>query len=94
MLTWINPRVIWGIKGLGIITIKYLAMLAGNANLVKADRHIRRFPEKILSRRTSAVEAEDILRDVAIELRILPKQLDNSIWHYQRELKAKKPRPT
>lgn len=72
------------IFGLGPTTIRYLAMLAGNEEFVKPDRHILRFLTKASGRTVNnPKEAEDLLREVARNLNITPSTLDNAIWRYQ-----------
>lgn len=75
------------------ISLKYFFMLAGNDNLIKPDRMIKRFLGNVLNREVKLEECQMILVDVSMELnrmgftKLTPKLLDNKIWVYQREVK-------
>ena len=77
------------------IMLKYLYMLAGDENMVKPDRMIRRF---VKNAGFSKIEDEDIVelfRGTVSELKgsypdLTPRALDSAIWLYQRKIKAEK----
>lgn len=75
------------------ISLKYFFMLAGNDNMVKADRMIIRFLSNILEREVKNEECLPLLVGVSKELNdigykcLTPKLLDNKIWLFQREVK-------
>ncbi|MCX7926971.1 MAG: hypothetical protein N2606_02405 [Candidatus Omnitrophica bacterium] len=71
------------IFGVGPTVVRYLAMLAGNEQFIKPDRHILNFLKQILERTLSPKEAEELLRQVAKNLNVTPRTLDNCIWRYQ-----------
>ena len=82
------------IHGQGKEVVRYFFMLCGDENFVKADIWILQFLSSILQRDVKDVEAEPLLKAVAIELRqensgITPRLLDNIIWQYQRSLGKK-----
>jgi hypothetical protein len=65
-------------------------ILAGNQNGVKADRMVIRFVGNALGVRNVAPElAEELVRNASTVLRaefptLVPSNLDNKIWNYQR----------
>ena len=73
-----------GIGGVAATTIKYLAMLAGNVDQVKPDRHIRNFVACILGHRVSSEEATSVLREEAQRTGRTPIEVDHSVWLFQR----------
>jgi hypothetical protein len=73
------------------ISLKYFLMLAGSDELIKPDRMILRFLEKISGENLSLNDCQMILTAVTAELKkdgfdITAKKLDNIIWNYQRNL--------
>lgn len=69
---------------------RYFLMLAGRDDLVKPDRMIFRFLERVLGRPVGADEAQAMLTAAARELDrefpgIRPRTLDNLIWRQERE---------
>ena len=76
------------ILGIGPVTVTYLAMLTGNETLVKVDIHVRRFMQRCLGRDADDREILEILREVARQLGVVPRMLDNCIWRYERRRKA------
>ena len=69
---------------------RYFLMLAGREDLVKPDRMIFRFLERVLGRPVGADEAQAMLTAAARELDhefpgIKPRTLDNLIWRQERE---------
>ncbi len=69
---------------------RYFLMLAGRDDLVKPDRMIFRFLERVLGRPVDPDEAEAMLTAAARELDpefpgIKPRTLDNLIWRQERE---------
>ncbi|MBL8803155.1 MAG: hypothetical protein JNN27_14215 [Planctomycetes bacterium] len=69
---------------------RYFLMLAGREDLVKPDRMIFRFLERVLGRPVGAGEAQAMLAAAAHELDrefpgIKPRTLDNLIWRQERE---------
>lgn len=77
------------------ISLKYFFMLAGNDNLIKPDRMIKRFLGNVLNREVKLEECQPLLVDVSNELnkmgftKLTPKLLDNKIWAYQKKIKEK-----
>lgn len=82
-----KPNGQYAVKGIGFDTWHYLFMLAGNADLVKPDVHIRAFVKQVLGYEPPRPQIVQILREAAKILGITPKQLDSSIWDYQRKNK-------
>ena len=73
------------------ISLTYFFMLAGSDDLIKPDRMIIRFLERISGENVSLSDCQNILAAVAKNLKkhgfdITPKKLDNLIWNYQRDL--------
>jgi len=69
---------------------RYFLMLAGREDLVKPDRMIFRFLERVVGRPVGADEAQAMLAAAARELDrefpgITPRTLDNLIWRQERE---------
>ena len=74
-----------GIRGVGSTTIKYLMMLAGHDGQIKPDRHIRAFVAGIVHHTVGAGEATEVLLQEAKRVRRTPKEVDHSIWVYQKD---------
>jgi hypothetical protein len=74
------------------IIVRYLRMLAGDANGVKPDRMIVRFIERALNRKVSPEEAVELIRGTARSLQqsgyphLDARLLDHLIWNHQRSL--------
>ena len=67
------------------LSLKYFYMLSGDENYIKIDRHLTNFVSDILEKQIDQTEAEQILLDVAEELKkanptMTPRQLDHEIW--------------
>lgn len=74
------------------ISLQYFFMLAGNDNLIKPDRMVIRFIESIVNEAISQEDCQEILNRVSENLisqgtKISPRELDNAIWNYQRDVK-------
>jgi len=72
------------------LSLKYFFMLTGNENLIKPDRHIKRYIQNIIGRNVGDDEAENMLRRVYKKLKEKHKHLtlrsfDYMIWSYQRK---------
>lgn len=70
------------------ISLRYFFMLSGSEDLIKPDRMILRFLEKILRRRVSLTDAQEILRKTSENLKskypnINPRILDHQIWNFE-----------
>jgi hypothetical protein len=68
---------------------RYFLMLAGREDLVKPDRMIFRFLERVVGRAVGPEEAQEMLTAAARELDrefpgIKPRTLDNLIWRQER----------
>lgn len=73
------------------IMLKYLYMLAGSENVCKPDRHIRRFVEPILGKKSTYEEIQELFNYACNEMkkdfpRITVRLLDNKIWDYQKSI--------
>lgn len=73
------------------LSLDYFYMLAGNDNLIKPDRMVIRFIVNIIGKPISQNDCQAILTKVCIELgdreiKISPRELDNAIWNYQRNI--------
>jgi hypothetical protein len=71
------------------ISLKYFFMLAGSEDLIKPDRMIIRFLEKISDKKLNLRDCQFVLTEVTKKLnssgfKITPKKLDNLIWSIQR----------
>lgn len=67
------------------LSLKYFYMLSGDENYIKIDRHLTNFVSDILEKQIDQNEAEQILMNVAEELKktnptMTPRQLDHEIW--------------
>jgi len=72
------------IKGQGSgVSLSYFYMLAGNNNLVKADRMVVRFLKDRIGRNCNQKECQELLGEAAKELNIFSKVLDFSIWKHE-----------
>jgi hypothetical protein len=56
------------------ISLDYFKMLVGDDTGIKADRHILRFMEMM------GIRDIEILRSIAFQMEITPRQLDFAIW--------------
>lgn len=73
-----------GVSGLGHVTWAYLGMLLGQPG-VKADTMIRRFVSAAVGRPTvDAARARELIEATAVQMDVLPTDLDHAIWSYQR----------
>lgn len=84
-------------------SLHYFYMLCGNDNLVKVDRHIKRFSCQALEKNELNVgdiqilfkKADDILKEEYPDM--TPRRLDYIVWRYMRNQnnkKENKPKPT
>ena len=60
-----------------------LFMLAGDTGLIKFDRMVKRFLERVLDRRVNARDAQALLSEVAAKLGTTAGIVDYTIWEYQ-----------
>ena len=77
------------------IMLKYLYMLAGDENMVKPDRMIRRFVKNAGFSKIEDKDIVELFRGTVSELKgsypdLTPRALDSAIWLYQRKIKAEK----
>jgi hypothetical protein len=75
------------VKGLGPAVYRGLVMRLG-VDTIKPDVHVLRFVAAAVGRRGSEREAVEGLEVVAKRLGIRPRDLDRSIWEYQRALRV------
>lgn len=84
---------ITGVKGIGIATARYLAILL-KIDTVKPDVHILRFINQSIGRKVSEQKAVDLLTQAAKEMGESVARIDNSIWQFMsngdNELEKKK----
>lgn len=76
-----HRRLLRAIPGVGLKTVAYLALLAGDRHAVKLDVHVERFL------RAAGVWGDDgvqLVRKAASTLEVAPADLDAAIWRYQR----------
>jgi hypothetical protein len=71
------------VKNLGIATYKSLVMRLG-VDTVKPDVHLHNFVEHVVGHRVTDDELVRVVEETARRLRISPRQLDASLWEYQR----------
>lgn len=71
------------VKYLGIAAYKWLTMRLG-VDTVKPDVHIRNFVEPIVGHPVSDDELVRVIERAAPEIGMTPRELDASIWEYQR----------
>lgn len=71
------------VKYLGIAAYKWLTMRLG-VDTVKPDVHIRNFVEPIVGHPVSDDELVRVIERVAPDVGMTPRELDASIWEYQR----------
>lgn len=74
------------------ISLQYFYMLAGNDRLIKPDRMVIRYIENIVKTPVSQKDCQNILEQTSLKLEdsgvyISPRELDNAIWNYQRNVK-------
>ena len=74
-----------GIRGIGFVTLRYLMMLGGEENQIKPDRHIINFVSDIVRHPAGSDEATVILKNEAIRVGVSPREVDHSVWVYQRD---------
>lgn len=72
------------------ISFDYFLMLAGNSNLVKPDRMIKRYLERATGQKLTEEKLLHILRDVTAHLKseyknLTPRLLDHEIWKFERQ---------
>ena len=60
-----------------------LFMLAGDTDLIKFDRMVKRFLERVLDRRVNARDAQALLSEVATRLGTTAGDVDYAIWEYE-----------
>lgn len=70
------------------ISLQYFFMLAGSNEFVKPDRMVLRFLERILQRKVTIEEAQNLLVETSNNLKgkythITPRELDHEIWKYE-----------
>jgi hypothetical protein len=73
------------------ISLNYFFMLAGVEELIKPDRMIQRYLERVLQRKVEILECQGLLAAAVGELRhefahLTPRLLDSLIWERQRGL--------
>ena len=73
-----------GIGGIGATTVKYLMMIAGNDAQIKPDRRIIAFVADIVHHPVNADEASEALQQEAERVGKTPREIDYSVWVYQR----------
>jgi hypothetical protein len=66
------------------ISFKYFLMLAGEENLIKPDRMIKRYIKDSIGREVDDTESLYIIVESAKSMGIKPRELDHQIWNYQR----------
>ncbi len=71
------------VKYLGIAAYKWLTMRLG-VDTVKPDVHIRNFVEPIVGHPVTDDELVRVIEKAAPEIGMTPRELDASIWEYQR----------
>lgn len=74
------------------ISLQYFYMLAGDDRLIKPDRMVIRYIENIVKIPVSQKDCQEILEKTSSKLQVLginisPRELDNAIWNYQRNIK-------
>jgi hypothetical protein len=60
-------------------------MLGGDENQIKPDKHIKAFRFDIFHRRVGSDEATEMLKMEAMRMDVSPREVDYSVWIYQRE---------
>jgi len=60
-----------------------LFMLAGDTDLIKFDRMVKRFLERVLDRRVNARDAQALLSEVATRRGTTAGDVDYAIWEYE-----------
>ena len=82
------------IKGVGKATVCYLAMLSGESDYVKIDRHIKNFVNSAVGK---SIDDHSIIKELFINAAkdlsvdhkgLTAKHLDHIAWNYQRNLKT------
>ena len=74
------------------VMLKYLRMLAGNNNLIKPDRMVKRFVAGFSSTITSDEELQELVSRAATEVlklkypNMTPRLLDYLMWEYQKNI--------
>lgn len=73
------------------IALKYFLMLAGSDDLIKPDRMIISYLERILKRKVNNTEAQNILVKASENIKLIynnitPRLLDHEIWKYERSI--------
>jgi hypothetical protein len=71
------------VKNLGIATYKSLVMRLG-VDTVKPDVHLHTFVRDVVGHRVTDDELVRVVEETARRLRMSPRQLDASLWEYQR----------
>jgi hypothetical protein len=74
------------------ISLQYFYMLAGNDRLIKPDRMVIRYIENVVKESISQKDCQNILEKTSLKFQdsgvnISPRELDNAIWNYQRNIK-------
>ena len=70
------------------ISLKYFLMLSGSENIIKPDRHIKKFINNAIKIDADIYEAQILLSNTCEKLKVkyphlTPRLLDNLIWKYQ-----------
>ena len=73
------------VKGLGPVVYQWLVMRLG-VETAKPDTHVLRFVSSAIGRPVTEREAIDGLTGAAVALGVQTRELDWSIWEYQRSL--------
>ena len=77
-------RALRAVPGQGPSTgVANLFMLAGDTDLIKFDRMVKRFLERVLDRRVTARDAQALLSDVSTRLGTTAGHVDYTIWEYE-----------
>lgn len=77
-------RTFTAISGVGDVTFSYFLMLLGYPD-VKADRMICRFVADALGRDSiDSTSARRLIREVAVRMKMDPRDLDHATWQWQR----------
>lgn len=76
------------------ISFDYFLMLAGNSNLVKPDRMIKRYLERATGQKLSQDKLLYILKEVSHHLQseyknLTPRLIDHEIWKFERQKERK-----
>ena len=80
------------------ISLQYFFMLAGSDDLIKPDRMISRYLERVIGRKLAAAEAQESISRAVHALRVrhpdlTVRLLDYQIWNFQRNQRPRLPEP-